>query len=380
MNKNLFRIICASMMCLLIAIVGFAQDDSTLSSAAGDLYVISAKAGGVNYVEGKALVQRSTGESGYLVKGDTIKVGDKVSTDSNSRAEILLNPGSFLRLDQNSEFEFFTTSLDDLKLQVNRGSAIIEVFASDDFKVTVTTAKATFYLINTGVYRVDVLNNGIGKIEIHRGKARIGNASADSLKKGRTATVNENDVEISKFDRGNTDVFEDWSKSRAKLIAKANEKLSKDRLSNTLLSGNRVDCFNSFGLWVLNRRYNSYSFLPFGYGWRSPYGFGLGTSTSICEDPYYRNYRVRPRGGSGGTTSTNTIPAENVRRAERQATPPFQRIQNSGNVQVRRTNPNNFPTMTTRRSRTTLPSTNVTVKPSRTAPPLSNPNSRSKDN
>lgn len=346
---------CVGILCCLTTIVGFAQRDSTLSSAAGDLYLISAKAGVVNYVEGRVAIQRKDGKSGYLIKGDSIEVGDKVSTTENARAEVLLNPGSFVRIDQNSEFEFVTTSLNDLKLQINSGSAIFEVFASDDFKVMVTTPKAKFYLVETGVYRVDVLNNGVGKIEVRKGKAQVGTLLAEEVEKGRTAEVNENNVAVSKFDRGNEDSFENWSEDRAKMIAKVNRKLSADRLSNSLLSNNNgFDCFNSFGLWVYSRQYSSYSFLPFGYAWRSPYGYGLGTSTGICNDPYrYNRYFPTYRrntgtgnngGGNGSGNVTPTTPAANIARGQRNLTPPFRRMENTGNSNARRSsNRGNFP-------------------------------------
>ncbi len=354
MKKNLLRMFCVGILCCLTVIVGFAQNDRTLSSAAGDLYLISAKAGVVNYVEGGVSIQRKNGNSGYLLKGDSIEVGDKVSTTANARAEVLLNPGSFVRLDQNSEFEFVTTSLDDLKLQVNKGSAIFEVFASNDFKVLITTPKAKFYLVETGVYRVDVLDNGVGKLEVRRGKAQVGNLLAEEVEKGRTATVDTNDVVVAKFDRGNEDSFEDWSKDRAKMIAKVNSKLSSDRLTNSLLSNNNgFDCFNSLGLWVYSRQYTSYSFLPFGYAWRSPYGYGFGTSTGICNNPYqyYRyipTYRGNPGtgnngGGNGGVTPTT--PAANIARGQRNLTPPFRRMENTGNSNSRSSSSRrNFPT------------------------------------
>lgn len=377
---------------LMTVLVGFAQDNRNVSSTTSDKYIISAKAGSVNYLEGKVSVRRANGVSGYLVKGDKLEIGDKVSTSADGRVEVLLNPGSFVRLDNNSEFEFITTSLNDLKLQVNRGSAIFEVFASNDFKVTVTTPNSKFYLIDTGVYRVDVNNNGAAKIEVQRGKAQIGTSSAQLLKKGKSATVNGNEVAVSNFDKGNNDSFEQWSKDRAKLIAKANDKLRRDTLSNTLLSSRSgLDCFNSFGLWVFNPRYSSYSFLPYGYSWRSPYGFGIGTSTDICNYPRYYDY-WRPRyGNSGGGTSTGgggtptpTNPQANINRGTRNTTPPFRRMENSGNVEVRRnrgTSPDIFDRTgfpNSGRSTTNNSSGNSPTKTTTTTPSEPSPNSTTK--
>jgi hypothetical protein len=41
-----------------------------------------------------------------------------------------LNPGSYIRLAENSSFEFLTTSLDDLQLKLSDGSAMLEVMQS----------------------------------------------------------------------------------------------------------------------------------------------------------------------------------------------------------------------------------------------------------
>ncbi|QQS41606.1 MAG: FecR domain-containing protein [Acidobacteriota bacterium] len=330
-----------------------AQDDSTVTSAAGDLYVISAKAGGINYVEGSAVANRADGKAGRLIKGDQLDAGDVVETGADSRVEILLNPGSFARLDRNTRFELTTTDLDELRLKVLSGSAIFEVFASDDFSVTVNTPLSEFYLIKSGVYRVDVRADGVARLEVWRGKAETADDADGTLKKGRTAMLDGGEVEIAKFDRDDKDEFERWSKDRAELIAKANKKLTTKRLEPSLLSGFRSDawdCYQSIGLWVYSTRYGTYSFLPFGYGWRSPYGIGLRTSTGICFDPSYYYGRPYPRyyggrrpvgggGGNsgGGTPPSNQIPAANIDRGRRATTPPFRRMQQSGGIDVRRT-------------------------------------------
>ena len=113
MKNYVFRSFAICLALGFVAAFAVAQKD-TISAAAGDRYIVSARAGGVNYVEGTVAVIRKSGRSGLLLKGDTLEVGDRVSTGANGKAEILLNPGSFLRLGGSSAFEFNTTSLDDL--------------------------------------------------------------------------------------------------------------------------------------------------------------------------------------------------------------------------------------------------------------------------
>ena len=65
MKRKILGCLTTIMMCLSFAAFVFAQDDNRVASAAGDMYVISAKAGGVNYVEGKVAVARNKSRSGY---------------------------------------------------------------------------------------------------------------------------------------------------------------------------------------------------------------------------------------------------------------------------------------------------------------------------
>ena len=200
MKKNLFYFFSVSLVTILVAGLAFAQETRRSVSEASSLYVISAKAGGVNFVEGNVTIARKAGKSGSLLKGDVLEIGDRVSTGAGGKAEILLNPGSFVRLAENSEFEFATTSLEDLQLKLSRGSAMFEVITDNDFTVAVNTPKAKFYIVQSGVYRVDVINNGADKIEVWKGRAQVG-ANAAEVKSGKQATVDGNQVAINKFDR-----------------------------------------------------------------------------------------------------------------------------------------------------------------------------------
>lgn len=275
------------------------------NNAANSLYIISAKAGGVNFVEGKVAVSRENAISGYLINGDTVEIGDKVSTGANGRAEILLNPGSYVRLGANSEFEFVTTSLDDLEVKVNRGSAIFEVFAADEFKVTVNANNTKFYLVDTGIYRVDVLADGTSKIAVWKGKAEL--ADSTGIKKSREATIGNGQTAIVKFDRDEKDSFEQWSKDRAKFLAEANSKLEREGVRDRLISAYSRDpwsVYDSFGLWAFNAEYGSFCFLPFGYDWYSPYGYGFGRSIWYYRLPRYINIYVPTKTNNNGTPAT----------------------------------------------------------------------------
>ncbi len=284
----------------LLSVVGIVAQKDTLAAAAGDRYVISAKAGGVNYVSGSVGIVRTEGKSGWLLKGDKLQIGDRVSTGADGKAEILLNPGSYLRLGPLAAFEFTTTDLDDLQLRLDSGSAILEVFATEDFVVTVNTPTAKFRLVDSGIYRVEA--NGSGSVAVWKGKALLGNDGNAVVKSGREGSLANGQAVIAKFDRDDKDALDIWSKDRAKELARITGKLERDTMRTALMSsflGRGWNVYNSFGLWIYDRFSRSNCFLPFGWGWGSPYGYGFGHSIWYYNLP---TVVYSPPQGSGGPT------------------------------------------------------------------------------
>lgn len=295
--KRLFTVFAVSVLAVLVFSTDSMAQREKAATAASSIYVISAKAGAVNYTSGKVLVEKQNAKSGYLVKGDDLDAGDKVKTDSTSKAEILLNPGSYVRLSENAVFEFKDTSLDNIQVKLSAGSAIFEVMADNNFQVAVGTPKIAFYLVKSGIYRVDVGSDGIGKISVWKGKAQLNNNTV--IKAGQTTAIVNGQLTVAKFDRDNKGEFETWSKDRAKEIAKINARLVRKEMNRSLINGFNQNLFgtglrNAYGFWVMDGISRSYCFLPFGYGWSSPYGFGFDSSIWSYNVPMYTLARINP--------------------------------------------------------------------------------------
>ena len=279
------------MFALIVASAALASFCAAQTLTPVDKYMISAKAGGVNYVEGDVTVLRRNGRSGPLLRRDELEIGDRVSTGAGGKAEILLNPGSFLRLGPNSTFQFRTTSLDDLQISLVSGSAMFEVFATDRFTVSVFTPKDSLAFVETGIYRIDLAADGSGTLAVTEGKAEIGDYPSVIVKKGFTASLGASETAVAKFDRGKRDELAEWSRTRGKDIAKLSSSLKSGDLLNALTSTFRSGSWNvyqSLGLWVFNPRTGTYCFLPYGYGWNSPYGFGYGYGFDWYNFPIFR--------------------------------------------------------------------------------------------
>lgn len=329
MKNCISRVMGAAITAFVFAAAVTAQTGA-ISAAAGDKYLISAKAGGVNYVSGPVGVVRSVGKSGHLLKGDSLEIGDRVSTGADGKVEVLLNPGSYLRMGGSSAFEFKSTSLDDLSIRLDSGSAIFEVFATEDFVVTVNTPKTKFSLVDSGVYRIDVESAGTGKLEVWKGKALV-NDSAEFVKAGREAALKGNSVAIAKFDRDEKDVLDLWSKERAKELANITGQLARNTMRTALMRsylGRQWDMFSSFGLWVYDPWRRSHCFLPFGLGWGSPYGYGFGNSIWYYNLP---GVIFTPPAGGGPVRNISTVKPGRV-IDNTPVRPPFAQVQGSSSA------------------------------------------------
>jgi len=255
----------------------------TLSIAAqsvADNYVISAKAGGINYIEG-TVVRNVLGAEQQIGRGQSVEVGDRVSTSNDGKAEVLLNPGSFLRIGGNTSFGFRSTDLENVIVRLDRGSAMVELLATRDFKATFVTPKTQIALVSSGIYSINVSENGETELLVWDGLAEVGRARLQ-VKKNRGVTLGKTVSAVEKFDRDDEkDSLAVWSKERGKLVAKSTSKLKDRALRESLMAGfnsRRWGIRDAFGLWVYNRRLGYSCFLPFGSGWYSPYGYDFGAS------------------------------------------------------------------------------------------------------
>ena len=132
-------------------------------------YVVSTKAGMVNHVEGN--VSLKARES--AVQGVPIKTG------SGAFAEILLNPGSFLRLGENSEAVLDNVDLTDIMVRTIAGASIVEVTEIDsDNPITVKSGDLTLEILSAGLYKFED-----GKASVLSGKLRVKDSKI-SYKKG----------------------------------------------------------------------------------------------------------------------------------------------------------------------------------------------------
>jgi hypothetical protein len=303
-NPKHIVIVSVALLCAILPSLATAQTR--------ERFGISAKAGGVNTVVGRVRVTRKEQQPQVLSSTDNLTAGETVTTASSSNAEILLNPGSYFRLGENSEFEFEDISLDHLRLRLMKGSAIIEAtgVADMDLGIKIATEHGEFTIVRSGVYRVDV-RPGFAEMAVRKGRASVGPNKTDIVKGGKVVTLTNGVAAVVKLNKSK-DAFDGWSKQRAELLAQANARLMNRSFNGYLSSFTGWDSWfwgpRRFGLWTYSSRAGCYTFLPFYYGWSSPYGHGYGSyywrGSGCCNN--FGNTIVRTPNSSGsGTTGNN---------------------------------------------------------------------------
>jgi hypothetical protein len=278
--------------------------------------ILVARAGVVNFVTDTVEYNRE-GETAWnaLTEKDELKSGDVVKTGTGGRAEVLLNPGSYFRLSELSQFELADASLDNLRLKLNSGSAIVEATGYNDLdlNIVIETPQTRVVVVRTGIYRVNVLPSGVTEVAVWKGRALVGE-KAEVVKEGRVARVGAGgDVLLAKLEKKTRDAFDNWSRERGKELAKLNERLARDSQS-TIASLDNYDFNNDYnnnnrygrnhhgGVWVYYG--GCYTFLPYSSSWRSPYGHSYGSwyfTPRPCHQCPARPGGVIVTGNGGGS-------------------------------------------------------------------------------
>ncbi|HEY8459335.1 MAG TPA: FecR domain-containing protein, partial [Blastocatellia bacterium] len=200
-------------------------------------YLISAKAGFVNRVEGRVYILRADADEGEKTRaslGSQMRVGDRLSVEGNGFAEALLNPGSYLRLGENSEVRADSVELDAVRFELIKGSIIVEIGQIDKkTPIEIVTPHGALTIAKSGLHRIDAKEKStlasVRQGEIHVG-TRSDFAAKQSLKikRGKVVTLSgaarPGQSDIAKLDEDAIDKFDAWSFNRAEALTAANVK------------------------------------------------------------------------------------------------------------------------------------------------------------
>jgi hypothetical protein len=192
----------------------------TLAASAWAQSVISAHSGTIHYTEGQVsldgnAIQPKFGEFPEVKSGQVLATQD-------GRAEILLTPGVFLRLGENSSFKMISNQLSNTRLEVQSGEAMIEVGELlPDNAIAVVFHQGDISIAKRGLYRFD---SDPAKLRVYEGEASVVSPSTDAtmVRKGHELIFGDAKLEARTFDAKETDEFYRWSARRDEYVAEAN--------------------------------------------------------------------------------------------------------------------------------------------------------------
>ncbi|MEP6568499.1 MAG: FecR family protein [Acidobacteriota bacterium] len=280
-------------------------------------FVISAKAGGVNAVTGRASMRpHGNGEWRQLTIKENLQAGDVVRTGIDGRVEMLLNPGSYMRVGENSEFELADNSLENLEVRLIRGTAIVEVAGADDQElfIGITTPHTRMSIVRRGLYRVSVVPGDTTELIVRKGRVML-EGSHTKVKGGNKVVFSSTSFSVAKLenaDKRDSNVFDSWSKARATELAKENNRISARTLNGLAASFGHDRWFSPggfsrrlSGFWLYRSGLNCYTFIPYFGGFDSPYGGGYSSSFFGGGVGYWGGRPVFGPSGLGGSSGVS---------------------------------------------------------------------------
>lgn len=238
--------------------------------------------GTLNYVEGQAsmggdpLNSKSVG-SAELQTGETLDT-------SNGKAEILLTPGVFLRLDSDSSAKMVSANLSDTRIEIGKGQALLEVaelYKANDIRVLQNGTSTR--VLKPGLYEFDADRN---QVRVFDGQAVVRDGDREvTLKGGRQVSLNSGDpFKSQKFDKKayeSSDLYR-FSSLRSSYLAEANVDAAR-------VYGNGFGYGSGWygSGWYWNPWFSSYTFIPGNGIFYSPFGYGFYSPLVVYRAPYY---------------------------------------------------------------------------------------------
>ena len=231
-----------------------------------------ARPGSLNYVEGQASLE---GQSlGPEAIGKTeLHAGQSLETQAG-KAELLLTPGVFFRLGDNSSATMISLTLTNTELRLDKGEATVEAAElHPENNVVIAEGAAKTRLSKTGFYDFDAEHDivrvyqGEANIEVNGHNIKVENDHQLAFNAGASMTPE-------KFNKQqDQDDLYRWSSLRSSYIAEANVDRAQDHQEGYWYGAG----------WDWDPYYAAYTFIPgdgifyspFGWGFYSPFDVGF---------------------------------------------------------------------------------------------------------
>src|SRR5215213_51181 len=189
-----------------------------------------------NAVKGEVFYRRADGKF-PLESGLRLEEGDFIRSTKDSYAELLLQPGNYLRVGSETEFQILSEPHDRMRLKLNEGTLLIELLSRETSNywwyemeqstelIRVNTPDAEVLIDRPGIFRINTTARGRTEVVVREGDAVI---NGYRVKKNRRAVTVNGNVSIAEIDSRIEDNFDMWSRERAAQVVQANKLLKKE--------------------------------------------------------------------------------------------------------------------------------------------------------
>lgn len=273
------------------------------ASVASAQTVISAKSGLIHYVEGRVYVGDQQIETKFGEFPD-LKENAQLRTEEG-RAEMLLTPGVFLRVGDQSAVRMVTNRLIDTRVEFLSGSALVEADELlKDNGVTIVYKDYSVQLVKKGVYRFD---SEPPAMRVYDGEAMVlYDGKSESVKPSHMLEMS-GELKTAHFDKDKSaDELYLWSRNRSQYLAMANVSAAQ--------SVNNSGMYWGSSNWAWNPFFGMYTFIPMSGAYYNPFGWGFYSPYSVSSYlyglPYYGGgyYPGYVSGGGGGSSTPGHKP------------------------------------------------------------------------
>jgi len=273
-------------------------------------YVISAHSGVIQLVEGSAYLNDKAVQTKFGQFPD-VKQGQELRT-TEGRAEVLLTPGVFLRMGDNSSIKMVSNVLTDTRVEIESGSVIVECDEiPKDNSIELLYKNNLMMLVKHGLYRFS--SEPAAHLQVYDGEAIVkGESGQLTLKSGKETSLS-GVLMAENFDKKDTDDLYSWSSRRASYLSTANASSAMSMRDSGGYSGYSGGLLG-FGGWQFNPMFGMFTFVPMmGFGY-SPFGYGWYSPDTIgYYMPFYGGYYPGYSGYAGGRPASHIASIGNSR-------------------------------------------------------------------
>lgn len=237
--------------------------------------------GTLNYVEGQATINGQALDRNAIGSAE-LQAGQTLATQ-NGRAEILLTPGVFLRLGNNSSVQMISPDLANIEVRIDKGRALIEVdWIQKENRIRVDAGTTPIMLQEKGLYDFDADKS---QVRVFDGRAAILDGGHEThIQGGHEVTLTNARIKAEGFDKKavEDDLYR-WSKLRSSYLAEANFELARTYNGGY---GWAPSPWIGSG-WYWDPWYSTYTWLPGDGLFWNPFGFGFYSPLFVVRAPFF---------------------------------------------------------------------------------------------